>query len=315
MSKPDGIHDHPDEALGILYAGGSYVLWGFVPLYWAMLAGVSPYEITLHRIFWGALLTAVVTAVRGRWREITAIFTRRGTILALAVSSILIAVNWTIFIWCVSTHQLVESSLGYYLTPLVSMALGLILLGEKISRLRLAAIGLAALAVIVQAFELGHIPWPAPALALSFGFYGYVRKRTPVDALDGLTVETMLLFPITAAILGYLAWQGTGAFTSATPMRDLLLAGGGPITAVPLTMFAAGARRVRMTTLGFLQYLAPSITLLVATLLMGEPFTRADILTFGFVWSALVLVGLEGQLMRLRTRRSAAMTSSGADAT
>jgi chloramphenicol-sensitive protein RarD len=185
------------------------------------------------------------------------------------------------------------------------MALGLVLLGEKISRLRLVAIGLAALAVVVQAFELGRLPWPAPALALSFGFYGYVRKRTPVDALDGLTVETMLMFPITTAVLGYFAWQGTGAFTSATPIRDFLLAGGGPITAVPLTMFAAGARRLRMTTLGFLQYLAPSITLLVATLLMGEPFTRTDAVTFGCVWSALALVGLEGPVLRSRARSPA----------
>jgi chloramphenicol-sensitive protein RarD len=302
MSNPESIHDHPDEALGILYAGGSYLLWGFVPLYWAMLAGVPPIEITLHRIFWGALLAAAVTFLRGRWREITAIFRRRDTILALITSSVLIAVNWTIFIWCVSTHHLVESSLGYYLTPLVSMALGVVLLGEKISRLRLAAIGLATLAVIVQAFELGTVPWPAPALALSFGFYGFVRKRTPVDALDGLTVETILLFPFTTVVLGYFAVQGTGMFVPGAWMRDALLIGGGPITAVPLVMFAAGARRVRMTTLGFLQYLTPSITLLVATLLMGEPFTHTDAITFGCVWSALVLVGLEGPVLRARRR-------------
>ncbi|HTT99140.1 MAG TPA: EamA family transporter RarD, partial [Rhizomicrobium sp.] len=213
MTNSQGIHDHPDEALGILYAGGSYLLWGFVPLYWALLVGVPPVEITLHRIFWGALFVGIVTLVRKRWHEIAAIFRKRDTILALATSSALIALNWGIFIWCVSTHHLVESSLGYYLTPLVSMALGLILLGEKISRLRLVAIGLATLAVIVQAFELGYLPWPAPALALSFGFYGFVRKRTAVDALDGLTVETLLLFPIAALILGYMAVKGTGAFT------------------------------------------------------------------------------------------------------
>ena len=246
-----------------------------------------------------------MTLARGRWREIAAIFRKRETLLALATSSVLVAINWTIFIWCVSTHQLVESSLGYYLTPLVSMALGVVLLGEKVSRLRLAAIGLAAVAVVVQAIELGHIPWAAPALALSFGFYGYVRKRTPVDALDGLTVETMLIFPITAAALGAFALQGTGAFTSVTPWRDALLIGGGPITAVPLTLFAAGARRVRMTTLGFLQYLAPSITLVVATVMMGEAFTRSDAIVFGCVWAALVLVALEGQAGRLRARRTA----------
>lgn len=314
MTQAEAIHDHPDEALGILYAGGSYLLWGFVPLYWAMLAGVPPVEITLHRIFWGALFVTAVTLLRKRRREIVAIFRKRETILALATSSVLIALNWGIFIWCVSTHHLVESSLGYYLTPLVSMALGLILLGEKISRLRLTAIGLATLAVVVQAFALGTVPWPAPALALSFGFYGFVRKRTPVDALDGLTVETMLLFPVAALVLGYFALTGTGAFTAAAPVHDLLLAGGGPITAIPLTMFAAGARRVRMTTLGFLQYITPSITLLVATLLMGEAFTRTDAITFGCVWSALALVGLEGQVGRLRARRRIAITSSGVDA-
>lgn len=296
---------HRDDLQGILYAGGSYVLWGFVPLYWALLAGTSAIEITLHRIFWGALFVAGVTLLRRRRSHIAAIFARRDMLLALCVSSLLIAVNWTIYIWCVSTHRLVEASLGYYLTPLVSMALGVAMFGERLSVLRGAAIGLAGLAVMVQAFELGHVPWPAPALALSFGFYGYVRKRTPVDALDGLTVETLLMFPLTAAALGYFAVAGSGAFTLATPGRDLLLIGGGPITAIPLSMFAAGARRVRMTTLGFLQYLAPSITLLVATILMGEAFTRTDAITFGCVWSALVLAGLESQVTRLRARRAA----------
>ncbi len=150
------------RASRILYAGGTYVLWGFVPLYWAMLDGVSPVEITLlHRILWGAVFAASFTAIRRRGRQIAAIFRDRAKLLALVTSSILIAVNWTIFIWCVSTHQLVESSLGYYLTPLVSMAVGVLLLGEKISRLRATAIALAAVAVAVQAIELGHIPWVA----------------------------------------------------------------------------------------------------------------------------------------------------------
>jgi chloramphenicol-sensitive protein RarD len=301
----DGIHDHPDEPLGILYAGGTYVLWGFVPLYWAMLAGVSPVEITLHRILWGALFATAFTAIRGRGRQIVAIFRDRAKLLALATSSLLIAANWTVFIWCVATHQLVESSLGYYLTPLVSMAVGVMLLGEKISRLRATAIALAAVAVAVQAFELGHIPWVAPALALSFGFYGYVRKRTAVDSLDGLTVETLLLFLPAVAVLGFFALKGTGAFTLGHLRRDLLLIGGGPVTLVPLVLFAAGARRIRMTTLGFLQYLSPSITLLVATGLLGEAFTKTDGVTFAFVWGALLLVALDSQVTRLRARRAA----------
>jgi chloramphenicol-sensitive protein RarD len=294
-----------DDALGILYAAGTYVLWGFVPLYWAMLAAVSPVEITLHRILWCGLLAAGMTAVRGRLKDVAIVLRTRETLIALAISSLLIATNWTLYIWCVSTHQLVEASLGYYLTPLVSMALGILMLGERVSRLRVAAICLAAVAVVAQTIELGRVSFIAPGIALSFGFYGYMRKRTPVDSLDGLTVETLLLCPISLAVLGYLALQGTGAFVPNQPLRDMLLIGAGPITAIPLVMFAAGARRIRMTTLGFLQYLAPSITLIVATTMLGETFTRVDSITFGCMWAALVLVGLEGQIGRLRARRPA----------
>ncbi|HWA88856.1 MAG TPA: EamA family transporter RarD [Rhizomicrobium sp.] len=285
-----------DETLGILYAAGSYFVWGFVPLYWAMLAGTSPVEITLHRIFWGAVFAFAITAARGHLAHIRHIMARPRVLLALTASSVLVAANWTVFIYCVSTHQLVESSLGYYLTPLVSIALGFFLLDEKVSRLRLVALALATAAVAAQAFELGYVPWVAPALALSFGFYGYLRKRTAVDALDGLTVETLILFPLTSAVLGFFAWQGTAAFDATHIERDLLLIGGGPITLVPLVMFAAGARRIRMTTLGFLQYLSPTLTLLVATFLMGEGFTRADTIAFVFVWSALTLVALDARV-------------------
>jgi chloramphenicol-sensitive protein RarD len=295
----------PDEFIGILYAGGTYVLWGFVPLYWALLADVPPVEVTLHRILWGALFAGGMTLARGRLAQIAAILRNRETLVALAISSLLIAANWTLYIWCVSTHQLVEASLGYYLTPLVSMALGVLMLGERVSRLRMAAIGLAAVAVAAQTVELGRFSFIAPGIALSFGFYGYMRKRTHVDPLDGLTVETLLLCPVSLAILGYLALTGAGAFAPNQPLRDALLIGAGPITAIPLVMFAAGARRIRMTTLGFLQYLAPSITLIVATTMLGETFTRVDAITFGCVWSALVLVGLEGPLLRLRARRIA----------
>lgn len=218
---------HPDELLGMVYAGSTYVLWGFVPLYWALLEGTSPIEITLHRIFWGALAAVAITLVRGHWKNIVAVFDERRMLKRLAASSVLIGINWTIFIYCVATHQLVESSLGYYLTPLVSIGLGVALLGETVSRLRIIAIALAAVAVGVQAFELGHIPWVAPALALSFGLYGYVRKLTPVDSLDGLTVETLLLFPVAACVLGLFAIRGTGAFAPSDPTRSLLLAGGG----------------------------------------------------------------------------------------
>lgn len=292
------------EFRGALLAGGAYAIWGVVPLYWNLLDGVPPFEITLHRIAWCALTALIVTLARGRLTYLAAIVKSRRLIGALALSSLLISVNWTIYIYCVTSHQLIDASLGYYLTPLVSIALGVTLLGEKVSRLRLLAIALATAAVGVQAFALGHIPWVAPALALTFGFYGYVRKLTPVDALDGLTIETLLLAPVAVGLLVFWGLSGTGAFPSTIALRDILLICTGPLTAIPLVMFAAGARLVRMTTLGFLQYLAPSITLVIATLILHEPFTRTDAIAFGCVWAALILVSVDGRLGFL-TRRPA----------
>ena len=298
------VDDHPEEGKGILFAGGAYAIWGVVPLYWRLLTGVGPIEITVHRVLWCAITVAIVTLARGRFWHVMAVVRTPHIIGGLVISSLLITANWTIFIYCVSTHQLVEASLGYYMTPLVSIALGVALLGEKISRLRFFAIGLAGVAVIGQFFALGHVPWIAPSLALTFGFYGYMRKRIPVDALDGLTIETCLLFPLTLAIVLALALSGAGAFPSTNLLRDGLLVGSGPLTAVPLVMFAAGARRVRLTTLGFLQYFSPTISLLLATLVLGEAFTRLDLVTFACIWAALVLVGLESQFSRLSLRSS-----------
>ena len=297
-------HDESGELLGMAYAAGAYAIWGLVPLYWRLMSDLSPVEITLHRVFWAAVFAVLATAARGRFRHLMHIFARRQTLAALALSSVLIAANWTIFIYCVSTNQLVEASLGYYLTPLVSIALGVLVLGERVSPLRWVAIALASCAIGARAMELGHIPWIAPGLALSFGFYGYIRKRTSVDALDGLTVETILLFPVVAAVLGIWAVKGTGAFAAPFPIRDLLLISTGPVTAIPLALFAAGARRIRMTTLGFLQYVSPTITLAIATLLLGEKFGAFDAVAFGCVWIALVLVGFESGMARSAARRA-----------
>jgi chloramphenicol-sensitive protein RarD len=295
----------PNETAGILYAGAAYSLWGLFPLYWELLAVVPPIELSIHRMLWCALFAAGVTAARGRLGMVWRVVRTRRLIAALALSSVLIAANWTIYIWSIASHHIVEAALGYYINPLLSIVLGVALLGERLSRVKLAAIALAAVAVGVQAVEVGHVPWIALSLALTFGFYGYVRKLTPVDPLDGLTVETCLLFPLTLGTVAFLAWQGTGAFPAAHFSTDALLVLAGPVTAVPLALFAAGVRRLRMTTLGFLQYLSPTITLAVATLVFGEPFTLADAATFGCVWVALILVGLEGRIARLVARQQA----------
>ena len=291
-----------DDMRGIALAAGAYVFWGVVPVYWRWLSNVAPFEITVHRVLWCALFVIGVTIVRGRTAVLLAMFRLPKLIATLALTSVLISANWLIYIYCVASHQLVEASLGYYIVPLLSIALGVFLLGEKMSRLRLFAVGLAAIAVIVKTVEVGRAPWIALVLALSFGFYGFFRKRAPVEALDGLTIETLLLFPFTVALVLYWTITGTGSFTLDHPLTDGLLVFGGPLTAVPLAMFAAGARRIRLTTLGFLQYLSPSITLSVAVFGFGEAFTKSDAITFGCVWAALILVAVEGRFNRARTR-------------
>lgn len=291
--------DARGEATGILYAGLAYAVWGITPLYWRLLDDVPSFELTTHRVLWCALFAAGVTAWRGRLGPVMTILKTPRLLATLALTSVLITVNWSVFIYCVETNQLVEASLGYYLTPLLSIALGVFLFGERMSRFRLVGVILATAAILVQVVSFGHIPWIGPVLALSFGFYGYFRKMAPVDSLDGLLVETAILFPITLGLVVYWARTEPAAFPSSHLAKDLLLVGGGPLTAIPLAMFAAGARRIRLTTLGFLQYLSPSVTLVLATIGFHERFTRVDAISFACVWVALAIVALEGRFKPL----------------
>ena len=298
--------DAHNETPGILYASLAYAIWGVIPIYWRLLGDVPPFQLTVHRVLWCALFVAGVTAWRGRLGHIVTILRTPKLIGTLALTSLLISANWTIFIYCVATNQLVESSLGYYLTPLLSMALGVSLFGERMSRFRIAGVAFAGAAVAVQAIAFGRMPWIGLSLALSFGFYGFFRKKAPVDSMDGLLIETALLFPITLGLVVYWTRTVPGAFPSANIGKDLLLIASGPVTAIPLALFAAGARRIRLTTLGFLQYFSPSITLLLATLGFHEPFGRVNAISFGLLWVALAIVALEG-----RFRPSAAAQEGG----
>ena len=287
-----------DNLAGVTYAALAYIFWGVVPIYWRWLANVPPFQITVHRVLWCALFVAAVSFARGRIPHLLALVRNTRILATLALTSVLISINWLIYIYCVASDQLVEASLGYYIVPLLSIALSVAFYGERLSRLRLVAVVLAGAAVILKTLDVGHIPWIAPELALSFGFYGYFRKRANVDAMDGLTIETLILFPVTLVLVLYWNLSGTGAFRGTTAAADALLIFGGPLTAVPLAMFAAGARRIRLSTLGFLQYLAPSITLTLAIFGFGEGFTPLDAVTFGCVWAALLIVAAEGRLRR-----------------
>ena len=301
-SDPAGA---PDERAGIVFAGTAYVFWGVLPIYWHMLAAVSPFQVTAARVLFAVLFVGVVTLARRRWSRVLSVLTTPAIARNLLASAGLIAVNWTVYVYAAASDQLVEASLGYYILPLLSIALGVMLFGEHLSRVRLFALALAAVAVVVQTMEVGHLPWIALALAFSFGFYGYFRKLTPVDPLDGLLIETLILLPFVLGLVVYWIGEGTLAFGRESLLHDAMLVGAGPVTAIPLSMFAAGARRIRLSTLGFLQYLAPSITLVVATLLYREPFTLVHTITFACVWSALALVAAEGRIGRFRLRMPA----------
>jgi chloramphenicol-sensitive protein RarD len=292
------MREERDDPTGIAYAAVSYVLWGMFPLYWRLLDVVPPLEIAMHRIFWCALFVGALTALRGRLKRVRDIFRTRRMIQALCVSSLLISANWTIYIFGISTRQVVEAALGYFINPLFSILLGVVFLHERISPLRRAAVALAGGAMVLKAVSLGHVPMIALGLAGTFGLYGLARKKIPVDPLDGLLVETGLLFPLMFAILAYLAFAGAGAFPKSPPAIDTLLIVGGPVTAVPLFFFAAGVRRIRLSTLGFVQYFSPTLTLLIATVLFGEPFSVIDLITFGCIWVALALVAWEATRKR-----------------
>lgn len=283
----------PDSRLGVIYASASYVLWGIIPIYWRLLTHFGTTQLMLHRVFWCAIAVTIFVALKGNLPHIVAAFRNRRLIGTLVLTSLLISVNWGIYIWCVESNQLVEASLGYYINPLVSVALGVVLLGEKMTPASLAAVCLAGIAVTLQTLALGHFPWIALSLAMSFGFYGYFRKTAPIEAVEGLLVETTILFPVVATLLAIWAIEGTGVFPAADLQTNVLLILAGPLTAIPLAMFSLGARRIRLSTLGFLQYLSPSITLVLATLWWGEPFTMLHAVTFGLIWLALGLISAE----------------------
>jgi chloramphenicol-sensitive protein RarD len=292
-----------DSPSGLLYGTAAYALWGVIPIYWRLLKPVPAIEVTLHRIFWCALCVGLLIAAQGRFAAVLRTLRDRKLLATLAATGTLLAVNWGIWIDAVESDQLVEASLGYYITPLISIALGVVLLGEKMNALRRFAVLLGLVAVLVQTAAIGRLPWIALALAASFGLYGYLRKTASIGALDGVFVESALLAPVALIALAAAGAAGTGAFYAGDFTIDTLLVLSGPVTASPLILFSAGARGMRLSTLGFLQYLSPSITLVLATLAFGEPFTLVHAASFGCIWLALALLALEKLPEKIRRRR------------
>lgn len=272
---------------GFIYAFAAYLAWGFLPLYFKALQDVPAPEVLAHRVVWSVVLLVVVVIVARRGAALREAFSpgRRGV---LALTSALIAANWLLYIWAVQSGRVVEASLGYFVNPLVNVLLGVAFLGETLSGRQRAALALAGAGVLTLVIRLGTFPWVALLLALSFGVYGLLRKRAPVDALAGLLAETTFLAPLAVAFLLARAASGAGAFGRA-PGPSILLALAGPITALPLVWFAVGVQRLRLSTMGLVQYVAPTLQFLLGVVLYREPFTRAHAVAFGLIWSSLVL--------------------------
>jgi chloramphenicol-sensitive protein RarD len=283
---------------GILSAALAFLCWGLFPLYFHSIDEVPPLQILAHRMIWSLLFLLVVLTVRRQWGWLR--LARQPRVLGCFIASAcLLSINWLIYIWAVNNGHVIESSLGYFINPLVNIMFGYVLLKERLRRAQWLAIAVAALGVAWLTWQAGTVPWIALALAASFGGYGLMRKTAPLGALEGLSFETMVLFPLAAAYVSWLTVHGQNAFinTPSNVTRALLLAAG-PITAIPLLLFASGARQIPLSVLGLLQYLSPTLQFLLGVWLFHEAFTAERLVGFVLIWSALALFAMEGLFRR-----------------
>ena len=279
---------------GLMLGVGAYLMWGILPIYFKAIDHVSALEIVAHRILWSLVFLALLASLWSKWPGIRAAVSTPRILATLLLTAILIGANWVIWIYAVVSGHVLEGSLGYYLNPLVNVLFGVFLLKEKLTRAQVFAVFLAACGVAIMALGAGGAIWISLSLALSFATYGFLRKVAPVDSIEGLTVETALLTPIALGWILFLQRTGEGALLAGDATTDMLLVAGGIITAVPLLLFTAAARRLPYSMLGFLQYIAPSLQFALAVLVYGERFTLAHAVCFGAIWTALAIFAFEG---------------------
>ena len=272
---------------GIAYAILSYMLWGILPLFWKALKQIDAGEILASRILWSFIFLALILLIVGGLRELKHVFSNAKTLLGVFLGAVLISINWFIYIWAVNNNQVIETSLGYYINPLFTVVLGVIVLKERIDKWQIASLLLALLGVIVITVQYGKVPWVALLLAISFGLYGLVKKLSNLTSIVGLTMETMIVAPVALGYVVYKQVEGTSSLIALPLNVVILLVLSGVVTAIPLLLFAQAAKCVPLSTMGFIQYLSPSIGLLLGVFLFKEDFTRVDFISFGLIWVAL----------------------------
>jgi len=291
---------------GPLAAACAYILWGIFPLYIKQLPQVPALEIVLHRSGWALLFVLALLAALRRFAWLPAVLRQPRTLALFALSALLLSANWLLYVWAINAGRVLDASLGYFINPLVNVVLGYAVLHERPRPLQWAAVALAATGVLWLALGAGHVPWVSLLLALSFAFYGLLRKTASLGAIEGLALETLLLAPLCFGGMAWLAARGQAHFGHDGLATDLWLLAGGPFTAVPLLLFAYGARRVTLATLGLLQYLGPSIQFVLGVYLYREPFDAGRGLGFALIWAALALYSAEGWRVLRRARLAAA---------
>jgi chloramphenicol-sensitive protein RarD len=288
---------------GVLFAALAYGAWGLLPIFFKQLSHVSAFEVVAHRMVWALLFLLCVLLLLKRWSWLRDLTRQPKVLAAFSVSALLLSVNWSVYVWAVQNAHVIDASLGYFILPLVNVALGYVFLKERPRRVQWLALAVAAAGVLWLTLQAGRLPWIALLLAATFGIYGLLRKLAPLGALEGLTLETLLLSPFAAGLLAWWAWHGQGALVQAhaPTMGWLLLAG--PLTAIPLLLFAAGARRIPMATLGILQYISPSLQLLVGVWLYGEVLAPVRAIGFCLIWVALVVYSVDSWWSTSRQQR------------
>jgi chloramphenicol-sensitive protein RarD len=278
-----------DTVLGVGYAASAFLIWGISPIYWKALRAVPALEIILHRMVWSFFFLVPLIIIMRRWQEFIDTLKNHRTLLILLFTALIIGGNWLLYIWAVNNDNLLQASLGYYINPLVNVVLGMVFLKERLRAPQILAVVLATAGVLYLSIYYGEFPWIALTLAVSFGLYGLIRKVAPVGSLVGLALETLLLSIPALVYLFYLDSQGQGSIFRVSLKLDLLLMGCALVTAIPLLFFTLGARRLYLSTIGLLQYIAPSCMFILAVFLFHEPFSSAQVVTFIFIWTALAI--------------------------
>lgn len=283
---------------GIWYAIIAYSIWGLFPLYWKPLHDVPAMQIIGHRIGWSFILLFLIIILSRQWKEFRAAAFQWRTLMIYTVSAVLISINWLVYVWAVNAGLVVEASLGYFINPLLSVLLGVIFLREKLRTWQWVSLGVAALGVVIVSFAYGTFPWISVALALSFGLYGLVKKRAPLNSLHGMTIETGIVFIPALLYLLTLEAQGQGAFLHTNVTSNLLMIGAGAVTTIPLLLFSSAAQRIPLALIGIIQYITPTMQFLLGVFFYKEAFSIEQLIGFGLVWLALIIFTLEGFLAR-----------------